>query len=246
MVRFSVIIPALNEEKYIGLTLKSIFRQTFKDLEVIVVVDDRTTDATVEIAEREGAKIVFCNKHTVSDGRHMGATCAEGEILFFTDADTLIPPDFLEKVNRKFMDKNVVALSGLAIPYDAPMIGKVEYLVWSLARYLLNCLGKFFPPGYYTVIRRDVYFEIGGYTEIEDQTPSSLDRKDGLLGLRLVKNARSKTVYCLDTPTFPSSRRMHKLGFLKFNLYYAYILSHLFPSVKFFRRLAYFNEKYSK
>ncbi len=243
MSKFSVIIPAINEEKYIGLTLKSIAKQTFKDVETIVVVDDRTRDATAEIAEREGARVIFCDKHTVSDGRHMGAMHAKGEILVFTDADTLIPPDFLEKVEEEFRNGDVVALSGLAVPYDAPLIGKIEYFVWSLGRYVLNRLGMFFPPGYFTVVRRDAYFKAGGYLGVEMPCQISLDGRDGIFGLELVKRIRGKTVYSLNIPVFPSSRRMHKLGFLKFNLYYAYILNHLFPSVKFFEKLAQFKER---
>ncbi|MEM4446030.1 MAG: glycosyltransferase [Candidatus Jordarchaeales archaeon] len=243
MPKFSVIIPALNEEKYIGLTLNSIARQTLKDAEVIVVVDDRTRDATADIARQKGAKVIFCSKHTVSDGRHEGAKHATGEILVFTDADTLIPPDFLEKVEKKFRDSDVIALSGLAIPYDAPLIGKVEYIAWSLGRYVLNRLGKFFPPGYFTVIRRDTYFKAGGYINIKEPCEMSLDGRDGIFGLELVKKVGGKTIYSLDIPVFPSSRRMHKLGFLKFNLYYAYILNHLFPSVKLFRKLVQFKEK---
>lgn len=245
MPKFSVIIPALNEEKYIGLTLKSIARQTFKDVETIVVVDDRTRDATAEVAEQEGAKVIFCSKHTVSDGRHMGALHAKGEILVFTDADTLIPPDFLEKVEWEFRNGDVVALSGLAVPYDAPLIGKIEYFVWSLGRFVLNRLGMFFPPGYFTVVRRDAYFKAGGYVGVEMPYKISLDGRDGIFGLELARKIRGKTIYRLDVAVFPSSRRMHKLGFLKFNLYYAYILNHLFPSVKLFEKLAQFKERIS-
>jgi len=246
MPRFSIIIPALDEEEYIGFTLKSIAKQTFSDVETIVVVDDRTTDDTAEIARRAGARVVMCSDHTVSGGRHMGALHSQGEILFFTDADTLIPADFLERVDEIFRDRKVVALSGLAIPYDAPLIGKVEYLAWSFARYMLNRAGKFFPPGYYTVVRREAYFRAGGYLSVKMPYTISLDGRDGVFGLELVKRVHGKTVYRLDIPVFPSSRRMHKLGFLRFNLYYAYILNHLFPSVKAFQKLAQFKEKYSR
>ena len=91
----SVVIPAYNAEVYIAETLRSVATQTLSPVEVIVV-DDGSTDATQEIAEWFGAKVIQqCNQGPAA-ARNTGATNAVGRWIAFVDADDLWETNKLE------------------------------------------------------------------------------------------------------------------------------------------------------
>src|SRR5213596_1597602 len=88
----SFIVPAYNEETELPCTLAAIraaasgVAQPFE----IIVVDDASTDATPEIAEQAGARVVSIHRRQIGAARNAGARAAQGEYLFFVDADTRI------------------------------------------------------------------------------------------------------------------------------------------------------------
>src|SRR5882762_2312582 len=88
----SFIVPAYNEETELPATLAAIraatsgLSQPFE----IIVVDDASTDATPEIAEQAGARVVSIHRRQIAAARNAGARAAQGEYLFFVDADTRI------------------------------------------------------------------------------------------------------------------------------------------------------------
>ena len=90
----SIIIPTLNEEKYIERCLKSLKNQSFRNFEIIVS-DSYSTDDTVKIAKKYGAKVVLTKKTGPAAGRNEGARKAKGSILVFLDADTFVTKKFL-------------------------------------------------------------------------------------------------------------------------------------------------------
>ena len=88
----SFIIPAHNEERWIGKCLQCIhtsLRKLGEPYEAIVV-DDASTDATVRIAEEMEARVLRVQHRKISAVRNAGARVACGEIFFFVDADTQI------------------------------------------------------------------------------------------------------------------------------------------------------------
>ena len=85
-MKFSVIIPAHNEQDYISKALSSIQEQSFTDYECIVVCD-ACTDNTREIAESYGAKVIEVNAHSSGAARNAGLDIAQGEWVLFCDAD---------------------------------------------------------------------------------------------------------------------------------------------------------------
>jgi glycosyltransferase involved in cell wall biosynthesis len=92
----SVIIPTLNEEKYLPQLLKTIKEQKFNDIEIIVA-DNNSTDKTREIAKSYGCRIT--SGGLPARGRNSGAKIAKGDILLFLDADvTLLPNSFRKTV----------------------------------------------------------------------------------------------------------------------------------------------------
>jgi glycosyltransferase involved in cell wall biosynthesis len=88
----SFIVPAYNEEHELAATLSAIraaASDTAQPYEIIVV-DDASTDATPEIALRAGAKMIAINRRQIAAARNAGGRAAQGEYLFFIDADTRI------------------------------------------------------------------------------------------------------------------------------------------------------------
>lgn len=102
-MKISVIIPAYNAEKYLGVCLESILIQTFTDFEVIVV-DDCSTDASLAVAESylerfDGRLKIICLEKNTGSGaipRNVGLEYACGKYVFFMDADDLIIDTALE------------------------------------------------------------------------------------------------------------------------------------------------------
>src|SRR6476660_10650267 len=88
----SFIVPAYNEEHELSNTLSAIREaasgatQTYE----IIVVDDASTDATPEIASGAGAKVISISRRQIAASRNAGGRAAQGEYLFFVDADTRI------------------------------------------------------------------------------------------------------------------------------------------------------------
>src|SRR5437667_11172326 len=88
----SFVVPAYNEEHELSDTLAAIREAasgTTQPYEIIVV-DDASTDATAEIASRAGAKVIPINRRQIAASRNAGGHAAQGEYLFFIDADTRI------------------------------------------------------------------------------------------------------------------------------------------------------------
>jgi glycosyltransferase involved in cell wall biosynthesis len=98
MPKVSVIIPVYNGERYIAATLETVFEQTFRDFEVIVV-DDGSTDGTEAILRHYGSKIVYLkNDHGgPASSRNLGISVARGDFIAFLDADDLWLPTKLER-----------------------------------------------------------------------------------------------------------------------------------------------------
>lgn len=109
----SVILSAYNEERYIGETLKSIKRANEfllerEDVSIeIIVVDNDSTDATAKVALSLGARVIKESQHNVAKVRNAGARSANGNILVFIDADTVVPNSLLwrisEVIGRSFL-----------------------------------------------------------------------------------------------------------------------------------------------
>src|SRR5438093_7721357 len=88
----SFIIPAYNEELELSATIAAIRAAASGAAQPceVIVVDDASTDATPEIAAQAGAKVIRINRRQIAASRNAGGRAAQGEYLFFIDADTRI------------------------------------------------------------------------------------------------------------------------------------------------------------
>ncbi len=100
----SVIIPTLNEEAYLPKLLASLERQGYQDFETIVS-DASSQDRTRAIARQYGALVVQGGLPGVA--RNAGARRASGELLFFIDADVVLPDDFLENAFNEMSERSI-------------------------------------------------------------------------------------------------------------------------------------------
>ncbi|MGZ5035221.1 MAG: glycosyltransferase [Usitatibacter sp.] len=88
----SFVVPAYNEERYLGATLDAIHAaaKSVGEPYEIVVADDASTDGTAGIAEAGGARVVRVENRQISKTRNSGAKAAAGDVFVFVDADTRI------------------------------------------------------------------------------------------------------------------------------------------------------------
>lgn len=144
-MRISVVIPAYNEEKRIGHCLKSVMSQTTPPFEVIVV-DNNSSDETAKIAREEGAIVVTEKHQGVTFARNTGFNLARGEIIARTDADTLVPSNWLETISNYFeKDKSIDAISGPAVFGFNVFSPIVKILVFDINRRIFGHYGLYGP-----------------------------------------------------------------------------------------------------
>lgn len=105
MAKISVIIPVYNVEKYLEECLESVYSQTVKPFEVILV-DDGSPDKCGEICDTLAAshpeltKVIHQENMGLGGARNTGISAATGDYLFFLDSDDTIDPDAIERLDR--------------------------------------------------------------------------------------------------------------------------------------------------
>ncbi|MBU0975131.1 glycosyltransferase [Patescibacteria group bacterium] len=114
---FSIVIPTLNEAKYLPHLLTDLSLQTYKDFEVIHI-DGKSDDKTVEIASKFNVISKIVNVRNVSYQRNAGAKLAKGKWIIFMDADNRIKDSFLEKIRSKLVVNKSIDLFTTLVKID--------------------------------------------------------------------------------------------------------------------------------
>ncbi len=107
MIKFSIIIPVYNVEKYLSRCLDSVINQTYKDYEVILVCDDsedKSENVADEYVEKYGFIKIKASHTGLSRARNIGVEKAKGEFLVFLDSDDYLEKDFLETMQNNLAD----------------------------------------------------------------------------------------------------------------------------------------------
>ena len=204
----SIIIPALNEEKYLPLLLKEIKKQNFADDLEIIVADAGSEDKTVEIAKNYGCKIV--QGGLPAKGRNEGAKIAQGDIFLFMDADNIyLPENFLKNLLKEF-EKRKLDIASFPIYPNGNGFDKFAYkiynsFVWSIQRFSAYATNS-------VLIRKYIHQKIGGFDEeikiAEDHFYAKTAKNFGKFG------------FIKTRPVLTSTRRFEKDGRLKTYLKY--------------------------
>ena len=122
-IKVSIIVPVYNVEKYLEKCLDSIVKQTYENIEIILV-DDGSTDKSGTIldqyAEMDNRISVIHKKNEgVSTARNTGIEAARGEYICFADADDYLMPDYVEYLLTLAVDKNAdIAIKLVCVPPD--------------------------------------------------------------------------------------------------------------------------------
>lgn len=117
-MKVSVIIPAYNEEKFIGKCLKSLLSQEVLADEIIVI-DNNCSDKTCLIAKELGVITIKETKQGMIHARNCGFNMAKNEIIARCDADTILPKNWIKTIIKNFENKKIDALSGPIIYHDS-------------------------------------------------------------------------------------------------------------------------------
>lgn len=113
----SVIITAYNVEKFISQAIKSVLKQTYKDIECIVVEDCSTDDTIAQIkhAAKDDKRVkIVQNRENIGAGasRRIGIEASKGEFVLLLDGDDWLEPDFIEALYKRAMESGAEIVSG--------------------------------------------------------------------------------------------------------------------------------------
>ncbi len=158
----SFIVPAHNEERWLGQCLGSI-RVTMEKIAEpyeVIVVDDASTDSTHRIAEQMGVRTLQVALRKISAVRNAGARVAKGEVFFFVDADT--------QINERAVGAALEVLRGGAagggcvFDFDGPIPiwGRVMHFIGVVLGRLIRWVG-----GCFIFCTREAYNAAGGFPE---------------------------------------------------------------------------------
>ena len=211
-MKFSFIIPTLNEETYLGECLKSIKNQTVQDYEIIIV-DSHSKDRTVKIAKKYGAKVLYEGRKGPGVARNTGAKKAKGEILIFPDADVRFEKNFLEILEKKMKTVTAGSIFNI-VPYDAQnKTLKVNYKIANFIARLFVSLGIPLTAGSCFAYRKEFFDRVKGFN------PEFMTNEDHDLAERISKFGRFE--YFSDITVWTSTRRVRRWGTLKSTKIYA-------------------------
>lgn len=176
--RLTVLVPAYNEEKVIARTIESLLEEEYPNKE-IVVIDDGSTDSTLDVANRycKKAKVLHKENGGKASAINYGLAFANGEIIVVVDADTIVGRGALKGMARGFRNENVAAVAG-----DIKVRNRTNWLTWCQAlEYVVSIqvvrrAFDFFGavtvvPGALGAFRRHVFEQSGNYdkdTIVED------------------------------------------------------------------------------
>jgi glycosyltransferase involved in cell wall biosynthesis len=204
----SVVVPAYNEEKYIGACLESLTRQEHAGFDVeIIVVDNNSSDHTGELARARGANVVVQRRQGIAWARQAGFESAGGEIVASTDADSTPPANWLARLVAGLnKDTRALGVYGPLRVLDGArwedlaqcyLIGAIMWLGAAIKR------PTFCGPNF--AVRRAAWLRVGGF----DTDWSSAE--DVNLSLKLARIGKVAFRWDIQVPT-SARRRSQGIG----------------------------------
>ncbi len=184
---FSIVIPAHNEEKYIGKCLQAVIsasKYVRPDKVEIIVVANRCTDRTAAIARHYGARVLTNDDKCIAAIRNTGVNAAEGEIIVTIDADSLMTKYSLSEIRGLLKSGRYVG-GGTNPHFDRTSVG-IAFSAMYVALNLLPVMiknGGYLSGAMFWFYKRD-FSAIGGFNErlvsLEDMDFASRLKKLGL------------------------------------------------------------------
>ncbi|VVB66198.1 Glycosyltransferase AglE [Candidatus Gugararchaeum adminiculabundum] len=212
--KVSVIVPALNEEKYLAPCLRSIVGQRTSLEYEIIVVDSGSKDRTEEVARKYADLFINTKKRGIALARNTGANNAKGQLFVFVDADTKIPPNYIDAVHAVMEEKT---LAGLSCAFKFDKASRSLNAAQELSnKYLLvkGSFGKGEILGFNNAVRRETFFRAGGFPDAP--------LEDGAFAKKL--RGIGRVIYLPEPMVTTSARRLESGGTLKAAFYYANLM----------------------
>ncbi len=218
-VYFSIIIPTLNEVRFLPKILSDFVKQRLKNFE-IVVVDGKSRDKTFEKALSFSKSLplkAYCvDKQNVSYQRNFGASKAKGEFFVFLDADARVNSTF----TRKLYDSVNRSSGSIFIPTLTPdVLSRKNIVLFKLTNFVVDLsqsLNKPLSGGGSIVVSRKLFFEISGFNE-----ELYLGEDHDLI--QRAKKSGHKAVILKDVEVVFNMRRIRKEG--EATVLYKYLLA---------------------
>jgi O-antigen biosynthesis protein len=162
--KVSVVVCAYNAAATLADNLSSLARLDYPSLELIVV-NDGSTDATQQIAERFEARIISVPNGGLSAARNLGLHAASGEIVAYTDADTRVDRDWLSHLVQPLLERGFAGVGGPNVvpPDDSWVAQCVARSPGGPVHVMLDNVTAEHIPGCNMAFRRDALLSIGGF-----------------------------------------------------------------------------------
>jgi rSAM/selenodomain-associated transferase 2 len=209
MQKYSIIIPSLNEDKFLPHVLTHL-RKFTEEIEIILS-DGGSTDNTIKIAEKLGVK-VYSGKKGKGVQMNRAAESSNGEVLIFLHADTFLPDDAFYLIN-KFFFTHKTDIATFKMKFDSENILMKIYSWFTKFDSIFTTFGD-----QVIVVRRSFFNELGRFPNLPIFEDVEFFRKA----------RKSKTIYKLPSFVTTSARRFTKKGILKTQLLNGiYILGYL-------------------
>lgn len=213
MKLFSVVIPAYNEENQISSCLDALVKQSTDRRFEVIVVDNNSTDNTSKIVnnykKKLNIKVVIEEQKGRGSARKTGFKKASGDIILSTDADTIVPEDWIERIITIFeSNKNVLAVTGVCQIVDNSKLTNALFNIFqplSMRIYRLF-FGHYWLSGFNFAVRKSSYLTSGGFD------PKLNVQEDIDLSFKVSKVGKIK--FLPDLCVNVSGRRFQK-GFIK-------------------------------
>lgn len=221
-MRISLVIPAFNEEAYLGGCLDLVIASGGRFHEIIVI-DNASTDGTSAVAAaRPGVRVVREPTKGLLAARQRGYLEATGDAVAYIDADTRMPKGWFERAERVFSTRpEVVGLSGPARYWDATAWQRIFLgVLWRLSAPLGYLIVGYMIYGAGFVVRRSALDAIGGFNRSIEFYGEDTD-----LAQRLSR--QGKVVFDMRFYILSSARRFATEGMFRTNL--VYVLNFVWP-----------------
>lgn len=215
-MKISFVVPAYNEQDYIGPCLESIVSeiQQSGSCGEIIVVNNASTDKTKEIAlSFSGVKVIDEPKKGLAYARQAGYLASSGDLIANIDADSLLAAGWIDTVVKKFRHPKIIALSGPVIYHDLPVSSNIFIRIYYYFAYISYIVNRFILrsgsliQGANFVVRRTALQKVGGFN-----TAFSFYGEDTETARRLHKIG--PVVFTFSLPLYTSGRRLKAEGFI--------------------------------